>query len=333
MPLLSICIPVYNAQTYLTQCVEPLISMGEEAQIILSDDGSTDASAEICRAYAQAHKNVEFITGENGGPSAARNRALERVRGRYTTFVDADDVLESTAIDHLRSLTTQTKPDIIQFGVASEFGTWTKRKELLFDRLTVLDEGQRHRLLAYTCGLRDRRDLGHAYFGLASCRFYRTELLHGLRFDPTIVGEDTLYAVQALKRMKSAVFVPEYLYHYRVSQGSYSRKQFNDIVPMAAKMLDALKREVEEYPHCDRLLRQAYLYHGYDKLKWCTDAMNLRKMPRELRAETLRQILQYDAFSDMIRRMPLTLLSERRMLTVLLLRMRLYKAAAGHFLL
>ena len=68
---------------------------------ILSDDGSTDKSYDIAEKCANTDKRIEILHGKNGGPSAARNRALEVFRGAYCTFVDADDVIDKFYIEKL----------------------------------------------------------------------------------------------------------------------------------------------------------------------------------------------------------------------------------------
>ena len=91
---LSVIVPVYNVAAYLPRCVDSLLEQnGVELEILLVDDGSTDASGSICDGYAARDSRVKVIHKENGGLSSARNAGLDAAEGEYLTFVDSDDYL------------------------------------------------------------------------------------------------------------------------------------------------------------------------------------------------------------------------------------------------
>lgn len=92
--LLSFVIPVYNVETYLEACLDSILSQTPEAcELVLVDDGATDASGAICDRYAERCPIVKVIHKENGGLSSARNAGLAVAEGKYVTFVDSDDKL------------------------------------------------------------------------------------------------------------------------------------------------------------------------------------------------------------------------------------------------
>lgn len=91
-PLISCIIPVYNAEKYLHRCIDSVLVQDYPAiEIILIDDGSTDASSTICDEYAAQHYNIIVKHTSNKGASLARKTGLELAKGEYLTFVDADD--------------------------------------------------------------------------------------------------------------------------------------------------------------------------------------------------------------------------------------------------
>ena len=95
---ISTVMPVYNSALYLGEAIESIKdqSIGfENIQLIIVNDGSNDNSADIIKAYADAHSNIVFINQENRGVSAARNEALKYVSGKYVSFVDPDDTISS----------------------------------------------------------------------------------------------------------------------------------------------------------------------------------------------------------------------------------------------
>ena len=102
MAAVSIIIPVYNAEKYLRQCVESVLSQTfKDWELILVDDGSMDGSNEICHEYALKDKRIRVIEKANEGLSSARNAALDIAAGEYIFFLDADDELYPHSIQHL----------------------------------------------------------------------------------------------------------------------------------------------------------------------------------------------------------------------------------------
>ena len=95
--LLSIIVPVYNAEKWLRRCVDSLLNQDlprEDYEIILVDDGSTDGSLKICDEYLAAHPGlVRVIHQPNSGVSMARNTGIELAKGEYLSFVDSDDYI------------------------------------------------------------------------------------------------------------------------------------------------------------------------------------------------------------------------------------------------
>lgn len=95
--LLSVIVPVYNAENYLTRCVDSLLSQSHDnMEIILVDDGSTDSSGALCDYMAQSHPRVATIHKENGGLSSARTIGLKHASGKFVTFVDSDDFISDS---------------------------------------------------------------------------------------------------------------------------------------------------------------------------------------------------------------------------------------------
>lgn len=100
--MISVIVPVYNVELFLSECIDSLLNQTyKDFEVILVDDGSSDGSKEICELYAQKDTRLHYIHQENAGVSAARNVALEVVKGEYVCFVDADDVVAPDYLNHL----------------------------------------------------------------------------------------------------------------------------------------------------------------------------------------------------------------------------------------
>ena len=95
MPIVSIIVPVYNAEQYLTKCVDSILHQNlNNIELILVDDGSQDQSPALCDAYASQDKRVRVVHQENAGAAAARNHGMELAQGTYIAFVDSDDWID-----------------------------------------------------------------------------------------------------------------------------------------------------------------------------------------------------------------------------------------------
>ena len=104
-PLVSVIIPVYNVQDFLRECLSSVVHQSySNLEILLIDDGSSDASGEICDEYAHSDARVRVIHKSNGGQASARNAALELARGEFLTFVDSDDVADVDLVQTLLNL-------------------------------------------------------------------------------------------------------------------------------------------------------------------------------------------------------------------------------------
>ena len=95
MAIISIIVPVYNAEKTIRQCVDSILNQEYKyLELILVDDGSKDGSPAICDEYAGKDKRVKVFHKENGGVSSARNLGLNHAQGGWITFVDSDDYID-----------------------------------------------------------------------------------------------------------------------------------------------------------------------------------------------------------------------------------------------
>lgn len=118
VPLLSVVVPVYNAEKYLIACVDSILQQTYgNIEIILVNDGSTDTSGEICDRLAASQANVHVMHKENGGQASARNLGITIAAGEYITFTDSDDVYGDNRTFEIcmAHLLKDAELDIVQF--------------------------------------------------------------------------------------------------------------------------------------------------------------------------------------------------------------------------
>jgi glycosyltransferase involved in cell wall biosynthesis len=122
MALVSVIIPVYNAQLYLNRCIDSVLDQTfKDFELILIDDGSTDSSLEILKQY-EHHENVIVIAQENQGPALARNRGISVARGKYIMFIDSDDYVDNDYIESYVLKIEEEKSDVVMGGFTKVTG-------------------------------------------------------------------------------------------------------------------------------------------------------------------------------------------------------------------
>lgn len=124
MPKLSVIIPVYNAEKFLSRCVESIINQTfQDLEIILVNDGSTDNSLTICHEFASKDKRIKVIDKKNEGSGPTRNVGIGIARGDYLAFPDSDDRMELDAYESCIKIIEDSNVDLLVFGMKTEVYT------------------------------------------------------------------------------------------------------------------------------------------------------------------------------------------------------------------
>lgn len=189
---LSVIIPVYNVEHTLGRCVESVLRQDvPDMEVILVDDGSTDACGQMCDDWAKKDRRVSVIHQKNMGLSAARNTGLDVAVGEYITFVDSDDYLmPDTYPDLIEELEREQDVDMVEFGMTHENG-----RRLPVELYDCIYHSAREYWL-------DTMAWNHAY---ACNKIFRAGLFDGLRFTAGRLFEDVLLLPYLLHRVGSIV--------------------------------------------------------------------------------------------------------------------------------
>lgn len=217
MPRFSIIIPAYNAEAYLSRCLDSILSQScTDYEVIVINDGSTDGTAVLLEQEVATHNNLHVITQSNCGMATARNRGLQEATGEYILFVDSDDRL---CPDALASLTTHINgEDIVGFGTQiynEKDCTYTDNPAIPNTAIPGWDYFCRERLIARP-----------VHFVCIWQRTYRRTFLEEqhLRFiDGMRRAEDDLFSTMVMLNAKSVKTIADCLYVYHVRQGSITR--------------------------------------------------------------------------------------------------------------
>lgn len=123
IPDISIIVPIYNNEQYLLKCFESLCAQTlSDFEVILVDDGSTDKTASICRAYCERDARFKYFYKPNGGLVSARKFGIEKARGKYIGYVDADDWIDPDMYEFLLARANEFDCDFVSSGIIRQFG-------------------------------------------------------------------------------------------------------------------------------------------------------------------------------------------------------------------
>ncbi|MGN0347076.1 MAG: glycosyltransferase [Lachnospiraceae bacterium] len=138
--MISVIVPVYNAEKYLDACVESILAQDyKDFELLLVDDGATDASGIICDRWCEKDNHIRVFHRENGGAAKARNFGVSMAGGEYVAFVDSDDVIAKSYLKTLQQLAEKTAADIAVCGFVRVFpdGKETKLMDEAKDKSVV----------------------------------------------------------------------------------------------------------------------------------------------------------------------------------------------------
>lgn len=289
MPVMSVIVPVYNGEAYLTECVESV--RGQTAadwELILVDDGSTDGSAALCADFAARDPRVRVLRQPNAGAGAARNRGLAAAAGAYILFLDADDFYRTPdAFEKMLRTAEAGGNDVVCFGYGRyDTETDTHSKPML--SLAGLAAGPAAALLPEMV----RKN---AWQSSACIRLVKRETLDGMRFAEGINGEDIEWNAALMLRARRIGLLDEALYAYRVNSASVSRvvteRRLEDLVGIVERLAAA-----QNLPEA-----LAPAHFGYTAFQYCTLLLNWQlAQPRpgqalKKRAKGLSPLLKFDA--------------------------------------
>lgn len=224
-PLLSIIVPFFNAEEYLEVCVCSIINndFNSEYELILINDNSTDSSKKLAIEIREKYsfKNIRVFDNDKSGVSSARNFGIGKARGKYVTFIDADDVVNSSYLGCLVSNLNKYNPDMLFFGFS----------ELKYDKKNLHSIDKKFVGNEVSSNVAIESLFSHeGHMGFCWNKVYKKKILKKIRFNTKIYYlEDLLFNVQVLNEVKSILSISDRLYLYKWRKDSmvngYSEKQ------------------------------------------------------------------------------------------------------------
>ena len=220
--LITVMIPAYNAQKYIGRCIESLLKQTyKEIEILIVNDGSKDDTQSICEDYSQKDSRVRLVNQENGGEGAARNTGLREAKGKYLTFVDADDYVKEDFIERLHTNLVKNDAGLAICGF-TELREDTILNETSGD-ISIMNQEAGMEML-----LREDSFKGYVWNKIFDLDIIRQ---NKLSFDVSLaVWTDVLFVFQYMRHVEKIIFDPTPEYYYIYLETSVSHGGGNNVI-------------------------------------------------------------------------------------------------------
>lgn len=328
---ISIIVPIYNLESFISQCVDSLLCQTlADIEILLIDDGSTDSCPEICDSYERADARVKVIHQKNMGLSGARNSGINASSGKWFMIVDGDDWLEPNAAEVLYLNAEKYDSDIF---LASFYANYKDRqvKDSFFNVTEFHFNNSNKLSLQFNCISRDK--LGNpaaaSNSGVTWARLYKKAFIvdNNLTF---ILGlkrtQDAIFHLYAYEVAERVDFLDIPVCHYRIWDSSDSKKYSPDFDKTAKEIAHHIKAFMVAFNKFEEFSPAYYskslkLYLEIIKLKF---APSKNTMSFREKCSRLRALATEEPFKEAIKNASDTTLNRNQALGHFLLKHRLY---------
>ena len=243
-PEISIIIPAYNVESYLPDCLKSIIGQTfNDWELIIADDGSTDDTGKIADQYAGSDIRIKVIHTSNKGVSAARNTCIDKAKGRYISFVDADDSLDKDYLNELITCAEKHDADITQCSFSFV-----------------------NKMNAYFRG-----PVGDIRMGVWG-KLYKRGLFDDIRFDTGLrVCEDGYYVYECCRKAQTVKSIRSPLYLYNQHEGSTMNNLLPEIYPDYFTIFERQRKELGG----NKKIRNAITKREIENALWLLRIMSL----------------------------------------------------------
>lgn len=263
--MISVIIPAYQCADTIENTVNSILVSGlSDFEIIIIDDGSQDATAEICDRLAEKHSCIRCLHQKNAGVSSARNRGLKEATGEYVWFFDADDCIDRDSMRHVVEVIDAEKPDMLVFGLSFDYfhrGKRFRRDERIPPMEGMVDTEFCKKKMYELFVTNSLSALWSRI--IKRSIFLRAEL--SLRED-MFLYEDLEFTLRVWKHCENVFFIREPIYRYRQTEdgGNVGRRLMR--IPHIPDLLDQIEAALDGVADKNRILLSLYLNLAREKI-------------------------------------------------------------------
>lgn len=257
-PIITIIVPVYKVEQYLSQCIESILKQTfKDFEVLLIDDGSPDNSGQICDQYANKDSRIQVVHKKNRGVSSARNAGIKSARGTWICFVDSDDELKSNYLENFIQCLNKKEADLYVAG-------YTKKTPYSSSNFSLKDQ-------IYTYENREQAIINlknKVLFGIPWNKMFKTEIIHQnkLLFDESLDSyEDELFVLNYIYYARTIYISSAITYLYNITNSSSLSQKYIPIerhFDTAQTLLDA-GVNISKNNEFINFLQMEYTWHLY----------------------------------------------------------------------
>lgn len=242
--IVSIIIPVYNVEKYLIRCLDSVINQSyKNIEIILIDDGSTDASGSICDDFVRRDTRIKAIHKENTGSADSRNKGMKIAKGNYIGFVDSDDWISTDMYEVMINTIKKYKADVVVCNYNEIAGV--DKHNITADSTSSIIEFRDKELIEEI--ILEKRNTGISYAPWRA--MFKREIIKGIGFETGRYYEDLLFITKAFMKIKQGVYINKRLYNYvihneSVTHSEKTMKHIVDIIEQTIIQIGILESEL-----------------------------------------------------------------------------------------
>src|SRR5690554_2276347 len=217
----SVIIPIYNAASYLDECLQSVLGQSHtDFELLLINDGSTDASLEICNKSAQLDKRVQVHHQENKGQGSARNLGLREAKGNYILFVDSDDAIAEDTLElNYKILENNPKIECLQFPIYMKYGTpdayLKKEEEQLYE--------------ASKSNIKNLLLVDNVISWIVCDKIFKKESIDRMFFREDIKYEDNYFMMQYIQGLNNFYISEKGIYYYYYREESTTTSEITEL--------------------------------------------------------------------------------------------------------
>ena len=292
-PLISVIVPVYNVEKYLSKCIDSIIAQTyTNLEILLVDDGAKDSSGAICDEYAQRDSRIRVIHKENGGLSDARNRGIEEARGEYLGFIDSDDYIDPDMYEVLYETLTKHDADMSMCGVYELYDGQEAR--------------QVDKISDFSCTPEEAMKIvidGQINYAYAVNKLYKRELFDEIRYPVGKIIEDAFVILFLLEKTKKVALTDARKYYYfhrenSITSRTFSKKHYDCIEAHE----NNYKFIIEHHPSLEKTARMRLYWSRFFVLDKMLCADNVEKSEYMPLVKYIRRGAKYIMFESILSR-------------------------------
>ncbi|WP_339893540.1 glycosyltransferase [uncultured Algibacter sp.] len=277
--LISVIVPVYNAEKYLVRCINSICNQTyKKLEIILVNDGSSDNSKSICEAFQKNDPRLVLINQKNGGSSIARNTGLENATGDIISFIDSDDYIEEVMLEKMFQLMTKNNLDVIEIERNAVYD-----KKVFDNSFTIEDPITSTERILRTTAFQVWK------------RIYKRHVVENMRFIPNIIHQDVFFTIDVINKVPNIGYLNNPLYIYNRESIGIIRSKYSEMKrDIAIRATEYIAANIPKDVRLEKVMNE-YIVSYYTDHYFLLSRNNSFDIERKYRKKLKKEIIKaYD---------------------------------------